>query len=127
MQEFSVYSVIPPEGCAAILWRDAARKVEATEALKITAPDLLALGIIDEIVAEPVGGAHQDHRAAAAKVDEALSRHLAEVRAMHDRARLEARYAKFRAMGRAGQAFHDASEPERTGGSESAGQAGQAG
>ena len=63
MQEFGVYSVIPPEGCAAILWRDAKRKVEAAEALKITAPDLLALGIIDEIVKEPVGGAHLDYDA----------------------------------------------------------------
>ena len=60
MQEFAVYSVIPPEGCAAILWRDAGRKVEAAEALKITAPDLLARGIVDEIVPEPLGGAHQD-------------------------------------------------------------------
>ena len=58
MQEFGVYSVIPPEGCAAILWRDAKRKVEAAEALKITAPDLLGLGLIDEIVKEPPGGAH---------------------------------------------------------------------
>src|SRR5512140_3691775 len=64
MQEFSVYSVIPPEGCAAILWRDAGKKVEAAEALKLTAPDLLAAGIIDEIVREPVGGAHQDAAAA---------------------------------------------------------------
>ena len=59
MQEFSVYSVIPPEGCAAILWRDANKKVEAAEALKITAPDLLALGLIDAIVPEPTGGAPQ--------------------------------------------------------------------
>src|SRR5512145_1148418 len=58
IQEFAIYSVIPPEGCAAILWRDANRKVEATEALKITAPDLLRLQLIDEIVKEPVGGAH---------------------------------------------------------------------
>ena len=60
MQEFSVYSVIPPEGCAAILWRDANRKVDAAEALKITAPDLLELGLIDEIIPEPPGGAHND-------------------------------------------------------------------
>src|SRR5688500_18266784 len=73
MQEFGVYSVIPPEGCAAILWRDAQRKVEAAEALKITAPDLLALGIIDEIVKEPAGGAHLDYEEAAALVDEALA------------------------------------------------------
>src|SRR5512141_2983958 len=82
MQEFAVYSVIPPEGCAAILWRDANRKIEATEALKITAPDLLELGIIDQIVPEPCGGAHLDRQAAAAFVDAALERSLREVRAM---------------------------------------------
>ena len=107
MQEFSVYSVIPPEGCAAILWRDAKRKVEAAEALKITAPDLLGLGIIDEIVREPVGGAHQDHDEAAALVDEAIERHLAQLRAMGADDRLDARYQKFRAMGRLNQSFTD--------------------
>src|SRR4026209_1104538 len=61
MHEFSVYSVIPPEGCAAILWRDSGRKVEAAEALRLTAPDLLNLGVVDEIVPEPVGGAHTNH------------------------------------------------------------------
>ena len=60
MQEFAIYSVIPPEGCAAILWRDPAKKVEAAEALKLTAPDLLKAGIIDEIIPEPIGGAHTD-------------------------------------------------------------------
>jgi acetyl-CoA carboxylase carboxyl transferase subunit alpha len=106
-----VYSVIPPEGCAAILWRDAKRKVEAAEALKITAPDLLGLGIIDEIVPEPPGGAHQDYDAAASFVDEAIARHLAELSAMSQADRLEARYRKFRAMGRLGQAFEDAPVP----------------
>jgi acetyl-CoA carboxylase alpha subunit len=62
MQEFSVYSVIPPEGCAAILWRDANRKVEAAAALKITAPDLLALGLVDAIIPEPAGGRAQRPR-----------------------------------------------------------------
>jgi acetyl-CoA carboxylase carboxyl transferase subunit alpha len=57
MQEFAIYSVIPPEGCAAILWRDPSKKVEAAIALKLTAPDLLKAGIIDEIISEPVGGA----------------------------------------------------------------------
>src|SRR5689334_21432058 len=61
MHEFSIYSVIPPEGCAAILWRDSNRKVEAASALKLTAPDLLGFGIIDEIIPEPVGGAHTNH------------------------------------------------------------------
>ena len=79
MQEFSVYSVIPPEGCAAILWRDANRKVEAATALKITAPDMVALGLVDGIVPEPAGGAHNDYDAATALVDQALSAALAEV------------------------------------------------
>src|SRR3954470_14050256 len=74
MQEYAIYSVIPPEGCAAILWRDPAKKVEAAAALKLTAPDLLKAGIIDEIVAEPIGGAHTNPDAAAAAVDEVLTR-----------------------------------------------------
>src|SRR5215210_7142451 len=81
MQEFSVYSVIPPEGCAAILWRDANRKVEAAAALKITAPDMLALGLVDAIVPEPTGGAHNNPDAATALVDQALSAALVEVTA----------------------------------------------
>jgi acetyl-CoA carboxylase carboxyl transferase subunit alpha len=111
MQEFGVYSVIPPEGCAAILWRDAKRKVEAAEALKITAPDLLAVGIIDEIVKEPIGGAHQDYDQAARLLDEAIARHLATVQALTPPARLDARYAKFRAMGRLGQSFAEIAPP----------------
>ena len=102
MHEFAIYSVIPPEGCAAILWRDANKKVEAAQALKITAPDLLQLGIIDEIVNEPVGGAHTDPAQACALVDVALSRALAEVSAMTVEARLDARYEKFRKMGSVG-------------------------
>src|SRR6185503_11186534 len=116
MQEFGVYSVIPPEGCAAILWRDAQRKVEAAEALKSTAPDLLELGIIDEIVREPVGGADLDYAEATALVDEALVRHLAELEAMDAAERLELRYRKFRAMGRLGQSFIDvAAKVEQSG------------
>jgi acetyl-CoA carboxylase carboxyl transferase subunit alpha len=111
MQEFAVYSVIPPEGCAAILWRDPARKVEAAAALKITAPDLLGMQIIDEIVPEPVGGAHHDHAAATALLDEAISRHLAEIVTMTGADRLEARYRKFRSIGRLGHAFTDNAEP----------------
>jgi len=107
MQEFAIYSVIPPEGCAAILWRDAAQKVAAAEALKLTAPDLLKAGLIDEIIKEPVGGAHNDPAAAAALVDEALTRVLGEVSAVEGEARLTARYDKFRAMGRLGADFLD--------------------
>jgi acetyl-CoA carboxylase carboxyl transferase subunit alpha len=108
MQEFAIYSVIPPEGCAAILWRDAAKKVEAAEALKLTAPDLLAAGLIDEIVPEPVGGAHTDVESALRSVDGALGRVLTEVRAMSSEERLERRYEKFRAMGRVGADFTEA-------------------
>lgn len=107
MQEFAIYSVIPPEGCAAILWRDSGRKIEAAEALKLTAPDLLKFGIIDEIVREPVGGAHTDPEAATRLVDEALERSLAEVSALGSEARLEKRYDKFRSIGRLGVEFVD--------------------
>ncbi len=102
MHEFAIYSVIPPEGCAAILWRDPSKKVEASEALKITAPDLLKLGIIDEIVMEPVGGAHTNPVQAAALADVALERALNDVSAMDVPTRLEARYQKFRKMGSVG-------------------------
>ena len=102
MHEFAIYSVIPPEGCAAILWRDAARKVEAAEALRLTAPDLQTFGVIDEIVAEPVGGAHTDHERAATLLDAALDRALKGVWAMEPSERLDERYRKFRAMGNIG-------------------------
>jgi acetyl-CoA carboxylase carboxyl transferase subunit alpha len=111
MQEYSVYSVIPPEGCAAILWRDANRKVEAAEALKLTAPDMLGLGLIDAIIPEPGGGAHNDYDRATALVDQALSAALAELTPMSVDARLAARYEKFRRMGQEGQAFVDVDRP----------------
>jgi acetyl-CoA carboxylase carboxyl transferase subunit alpha len=111
MQEYAVYSVIPPEGCAAILWRDANRKVEAAAALKITAPDLLNLGLIDAIVPEPPGGAHNDYDRATALVDQALSQSLAALSVMTGEARLAARYDKFRRMGAEGTAFIDADAP----------------
>jgi len=107
MQEYAIYSVIPPEGCAAILWRDAAKKMEAAEALKITAPDLLKAGIIDEIIPDPVGGAHTDAAAATALVDAIVERTLREVSALGSEARLARRYDKFRNMGRLGIDFQD--------------------
>ena len=107
MQEFSVYSVIPPEGCAAILWRDAERKVDAAKALKITAPDMVALGLVDGIIPEPPGGAHNDHERASALVDQALAASLAEVSALDVQQRLNLRYEKFRRMGEEGTAFID--------------------
>jgi acetyl-CoA carboxylase carboxyl transferase subunit alpha len=102
MHEFAIYSVIPPEGCAAILWRDSGRKVEAAEALKLTAPDLLSLGLIDEIVAEPVGGSHTNPDHAAALLDTSLQRALSEVTAMNPAVLLEERYRKWRRMGNVG-------------------------
>jgi acetyl-CoA carboxylase carboxyl transferase subunit alpha len=111
MQEYAIYSVIPPEGCAAILWRDSKRKVEAAEALKLTAPDLLAKGIIDEIVPEPVGGAHTSFDEAAALLDGPLTLGLASVSAPDVEARLARRYKKFREMGRLGADFTDVEGP----------------
>ncbi len=105
MQEYAIYSVIPPEGCAAILWRDPAKKVEAAAALKLTAPDLLKAGIVDEVIPEPVGGAHTDAAAAAALVDQVLARELRDINALSQESRLLRRYAKFRNMGRAGLDF----------------------
>jgi acetyl-CoA carboxylase carboxyl transferase subunit alpha len=102
MHEFAIYSVIPPEGCAAILWRDSNRKVDAAQALKLTSPDLLRFGIIDQIVREPSGGAHTNHELAARMLDEPLWRALSEVSAMNPVDRLEARYRKFRVMGNIG-------------------------
>jgi acetyl-CoA carboxylase carboxyl transferase subunit alpha len=104
MHEFAIYSVIPPEGCAAILWRDSNRKVEAAAALRLTAPDLIRVGVIDEIVKEPKGGAHTNHELAATLLDASLSRALAEVGQMGSQQRLDARYQKWRAMGDVGMA-----------------------
>lgn len=107
MQEFAIYSVIPPEGCAAILWRDASKKVEAAAALRLTAPDLVQAGIIDEIVSEPPGGAHGDPEAAALLLDQAVLLALRAAETIDNRARLNQRYEKFRNMGRLGTDFID--------------------
>ena len=98
MMENSVYSVISPEGCASIMWRDAGKKEVAAQALRITAPDMKELGVIDEIIAEPDGGAHRDHDAASALVDAVLQRTFAELKARSASDLLESRYAKFRQM-----------------------------
>jgi acetyl-CoA carboxylase carboxyl transferase subunit alpha len=100
MMENAIYSVISPEGCASIMWRDASKKELAAEALRITAPDLKELGCIDEIVPEPPGGAHTDHDGAAKLVDEALQKNLSELKSMSADALIAARYEKFRAMAR---------------------------
>ena len=99
MLEYSTYSVISPEGCASILWRDDAKKPEAAEAMKMTAVDLLRLGIIDEIVAEPPGGAHRDHDAAARLLGDGLRKHLAELMLLPRETLRAQRYDKFRRMG----------------------------
>jgi acetyl-CoA carboxylase carboxyl transferase subunit alpha len=100
MLENAIYSVISPEGCAAILWRDASLKERAAEALKLTAPDLMALGLIDEIVPEPPGGAHADPDGAASALGEALERHLAELAGMPTDELLRRRAEKYLEMGK---------------------------
>jgi len=99
MLENSVYSVISPEGCASILWRDAGKAETAAEALKITARDLNELGIIDEIIPEPQGGAHLDHESSAALLDQVLDRSLRDLLSLTPSVLLERRYEKFRRMG----------------------------
>ena len=98
LMENSVYSVISPEGCASIMWRDAAKKEVAAQALRITAPDLKEMQIIDEIIPEPDGGAHLDHDDAAAKVDDVLFRHYADIKDRDGEQLINDRYEKFRNM-----------------------------
>jgi acetyl-CoA carboxylase carboxyl transferase subunit alpha len=98
--ENAYYSVISPEGCAAILWKDRAASVKAAEALKITANDLFQLGLVDQIVPEPLGGAHNDPTQATASLKTALLAHLSELLAMPPTERLDRRYRKFRNHGR---------------------------
>ena len=98
MMENSIYSVISPEGCASIMWRDATKKEQAAEALRITASDLTELGCIDGIVPEPEGGAHRDHEAAAALLDAALQVHLGSLQKLSLSELLASRYNKFRNM-----------------------------
>jgi len=101
MMQYSVYAVISPEGCAAILWSDGARGPEAAEALKLTSADIDSLEcVIDEVIAEPVGGAHTDPESAATNLKQALLRHLAELQVLSGDEIVEQRYQKFRAMTR---------------------------
>jgi acetyl-CoA carboxylase carboxyl transferase subunit alpha len=99
MFENSVYSVISPEGCAAILWKDAAQRERAAEALKLTAEDLIGLGLIDEIIPEPLGGAHIDPEAAGELLRAALLRHVSELRKLKGDRLIKRRHDKFAAMG----------------------------
>ncbi len=101
--ENAYYSVISPEGCAAILWKDHTRAPDAAASLKLTAKDLLELGIVDEIIPEPLGGAHNAPATAAASVKKHLVRHLAQLDALSNSERLRQRYGKFRNFGH----FHE--------------------
>lgn len=99
MLENSIYSVISPEGCASIMWRDSTKAELAAEALKITAPDLLKLKLIDEVVPEPKGGAHNDYEGTAKLLDSVLVRALEELAPLSSQQLIDGRYEKFRAMG----------------------------
>ena len=102
MLEYAVYAVIPPEGCAAILWRDTARKGDAADALKVTASDLVGFGVIDEVVPEPAGGAHVDPAEAARLLAPALSKAMQTLKATPSDLRLQQRHDKFRRLGLVG-------------------------
>jgi acetyl-CoA carboxylase carboxyl transferase subunit alpha len=99
MFEHSIYSVISPEGCAAILWKDASQRERAAEALRLTAQDLLQFKVIDEVVPEPIGGAHQDPEAAGESLRDALLRHLHDLRRTRPDKLLKRRAEKYAAMG----------------------------
>jgi acetyl-CoA carboxylase carboxyl transferase subunit alpha len=99
MLEHAIYSVISPEGCASILFRDAGRAQDAAEAMRLTGGNLLKMGVVDELVPEPLGGAHRDHDAAAMSLKEAVVRHLDELEALGVEERIARRVAKFEAMG----------------------------
>ena len=109
MLEYAVYAVISPEGCAAILCGDAAKAPEAAEVMKMTAPDLLRLRVIDGIIPEPVGGAHRDWEAAAANLKGALREHLAALAHLEPDALIAERYEKFRRIG----AYEETALPTR--------------
>ena len=109
MLEYAVYSVISPEGCAAILWSDAARAPEAAESMRITAPDLHRLGVIDGIIPEPVGGAHRDWEGAAEQVRTVLRQALGELTGLPATRLVEERQEKFRRIG----SFEEESTPRR--------------
>jgi acetyl-CoA carboxylase carboxyl transferase subunit alpha len=98
MLENSIYSVISPEGCASIMWRDSSKKDVAAQALRITAKDILELGIADDVIPEPAGGAHHDFDEAANNLADALEKHLAELEKLPVQELLDARYNKFRNM-----------------------------
>jgi acetyl-CoA carboxylase carboxyl transferase subunit alpha len=100
MMENSIYSVISPEGCASIMWRDSSKRELAAQAMRITAKDNFEMGFCDEVIAEPPGGAHHDYDAAAAALGSVLERHLSELERKPLQELLDARYKKFREMAR---------------------------
>jgi len=99
MLQYSVYSVISPEGCASILWRDTGRAKEAAEYLKLTAEDLLRMGIADEVITEPLGGAHRNWNATAGSINEHLYRNLVEIESLPPEELIRNRYEKYRKIG----------------------------
>ena len=99
MLEYAIYSVISPEGCAAILWQDGEKAQEASEALKLTAYDLLPLKVIDEIIKEPLGGAHRNPALMAVNLQEALKAYLADLSTFNPEELVQQRHEKFRQMG----------------------------
>jgi acetyl-CoA carboxylase carboxyl transferase subunit alpha len=99
MMENAVYSVITPEGCASILWRDARKNKEAAEALKMTAQDMQQLHIVDGIIPEPLGGAHMDFKNTANNIKSAILKNLEELKRIPVSELLDARIKKFREMG----------------------------
>lgn len=115
MLEHSYYSVISPEGCAAILWKSAEYKEKAAEILKLTAQDLLQFGIVDEVIPEPLGGAHRDHAAAAKAVRSAVLHHLAELETQAGEELVAGRAAKLKSMG----VFEESQVPAPVSGAES--------
>ena len=100
MLENAVYSVISPEGCAAIIWKERSRAPEAAKALNLTAQDLLSSGIIDEIIPEPLGGAHRNYEVSASNLKEILKKNLGELAKFSGRELIEKRYNKYREMGK---------------------------
>jgi acetyl-CoA carboxylase carboxyl transferase subunit alpha len=100
MLEHSIYSVIAPEGCASILWRDPTRGADAAKAMRVTAKDALSLGLIDEVIPEPLGGAHRDTETTAASIKEAVTRHVQELNKLSVSKLRSLRYEKLRALGR---------------------------
>ncbi|RKY38428.1 MAG: acetyl-CoA carboxylase carboxyl transferase subunit alpha, partial [Candidatus Omnitrophota bacterium] len=97
--ENAYYSVISPEGCAAILWRNKENAEEAAKALKLTAKDLLKLGVVDEVISEPIGGAHRNPQEMALRLSRVITRYLNELSSLSKEDLLQERYAKFRRMG----------------------------